>query len=112
MDRAVDLERPTEILEMDPPTRGMEREMRRRQATLLDHQPGLGALLGQPRLDLSLVVRAGLHRQQQMVRRIAHLDAPRPRPAAGEDGLDRAADAQLAVDPGDPAGEPLRASYT
>src|SRR5690348_3723289 len=60
MDRAVDLQRPTEILEVDPPTSGAQRRLPRRQAATLAHQPGFRAPLGQPGLDLPLVVRTWL----------------------------------------------------
>src|SRR5690348_3723292 len=60
MDRAVDLQRPTEILEVDPPTSGVEREITRRQAAILDHQPGFRALLGQPGTDDEGQIEAGL----------------------------------------------------
>lgn len=93
---------------MGLPPGAVEVEPLQLQATLLDRQSRLGALLGEPRLDLGLVLGAGLHREQQMMRCLAHIDPPRTGPCAGEDGVDAAADSELAGDLGDPAREPLR----
>jgi hypothetical protein len=78
------------------------------QAALLDDQARPSALLGQPCLDLGLVLGVRLGGEQQMMRLLADVDAPRTRPGAGEDGVDRATDPQVAGDLGDPACEPLR----
>ena len=62
MDGAVERQRPTEVLEVHPPARRVERQLLRGQAAILDHETGLGALFDQPGLDLSLVVGARLCR--------------------------------------------------
>src|SRR5262245_55692368 len=90
------------------PAGTVEVQLVHRQSTLLDDQPGLRSLFGQPRLHLSLVVGARLHREEQMMRRIAYLDPPRTGPGAGEYGVDRATLTQVAGHFGDPAREPLR----
>src|SRR5262245_62698111 len=76
--------------------------------TLLDDQPALRPLLGQPGLQLSLVAGARLHREEQVMRRVARLDPSRTGPGAGEDGLDRTPHPQVAGDLGDTADQPLR----
>src|SRR6266498_3672829 len=91
--RSLALERPTEILKVGLPSGTMEVEAFQWQATLLDDQARPGALLGQPCLDLGL---------------LARVNAPRTRPRASEDGVDRATDAHVAGDLGDPACKPFR----
>jgi len=75
---------------------------------LFDHEPRAALLDGEHGFDHRLVVGVGLHREHEMVRRVAHVDAARAFPRAREGRLDDAAEPQLAFDGRDPPGEPLR----
>src|SRR5579864_3775979 len=98
----------TEILDVCLPAGSMLVESVEWEAAFLDDEPRPLALPAKHSLDHSLVVGSGLHRDNEVIWGIANVNAPGAFPGAGEPGLHDAADLQVSLHRGDPAGEPLR----
>ena len=77
-----------------------------RKAALLDNEPRLRALTGEPGLDHCLVGGGWLHCEHNVVWGFTDVDASGALPRAGEARLHHAPDSQVALRLGDPAREP------
>src|SRR5579859_4450398 len=77
-------QRTGEVFEMRLPAGAVKVQPVERQTALLDNEAGLVCHGRQPCLDLRLVRGPGLHRQEEMMRRFADIDASWSRPGADE----------------------------